>query len=241
MITVYGLGPGFGLPEHSPFVTKTLVQLQLAGLPYRLSLALPPDSPKGQLPFIDDDGERVADSTFIRAHIERKHRIDLDEGLTAQERAQAWAIERMLENHFGGALTYSRWLIPENFEKGPAHFFDGAPDGVRADAVSRVTSALNGQGMARHTPDEIVELGARSLGALSALLGDKPFLMGAQPCGVDATAFGLVAGVLTPFFDSPLRRQAERFDNLVTYVDRGMARFFPDFAWDVEAAAEAAA
>ena len=168
MITVYGFGPGFGLPEHSPYVTKTLVQLQLAGLPHRLERALPPASPKGQLPFIDDDGERVADSTFIRAHIERKYRIDLDEGLTAQERAQAWAVERMMENHFGGALTYCRWLIPANFAKGPTHFFDGAPEGVREGAVARVTTTLTGQGLARHTPDEIVELGARSLSAQKA-------------------------------------------------------------------------
>ena len=94
MITLYGFGAGFGLPELSPFVTKTEVQLQLAGLAYRKLPAMPTDSPKGQLPFIDDDGEVVADSTFIRAHIERKYGVDLDEGLTAGERAGGWAVER---------------------------------------------------------------------------------------------------------------------------------------------------
>ena len=37
---------------------------------------MPPASPKGQLPFIDDGGEAVADSTFIRAHIERRYGFD---------------------------------------------------------------------------------------------------------------------------------------------------------------------
>src|ERR1700684_1533917 len=68
MITLYGFGPGFGLPEISPFVTKTEVQLKMAGLAYRKEKAKPPASPKGQLPFIVDADESIADSTFIRAH-----------------------------------------------------------------------------------------------------------------------------------------------------------------------------
>ena len=35
MITLFGFGAGFGLPEMSPFVTKTEVQLRMAGLAYR--------------------------------------------------------------------------------------------------------------------------------------------------------------------------------------------------------------
>src|SRR6201996_7445407 len=115
MITLYGFGPGFGLPEISPYVTKTEVQLKMAGLAYVKVRAGPSDSPKDQLPFIGDDGERIADSTSIRAHIERKYRVDLDEGLTPDERAAAWAIERMMENHFGAAVIHQRWLVPANF------------------------------------------------------------------------------------------------------------------------------
>jgi hypothetical protein len=69
MIVLFGFGAGFGLPEISPFVTKTEVQLKMAGLVYRKQRAMPPSSPKGQLPFIDDGGQLIADSTFIRAHL----------------------------------------------------------------------------------------------------------------------------------------------------------------------------
>ena len=99
MITLYGFGAGFGLPEISPFVTKTEVQLKMAGLAYRKEKAMPPASPKGQLPFIQDGEERVADSTFIRAHIEGKYGFDFDAPLSLQARAQAWAFERMIEHH----------------------------------------------------------------------------------------------------------------------------------------------
>jgi glutathione S-transferase len=235
MITLYGFGPGFGLPEISPFVTKTEVQLKMAGLAYRKQRAMPPASPKGQLPYIDDDGQGVADSTFIRAHIERKYGFDFDLGLDRPARAQAWAFERMIESHVYWALVGARWVDPENFARGPAHFFDGAPEDrrekLREDAQFRVAENYLLSGLGRHAPDDDVDLALRSLLALSVQLGDKPYLMGEKPCGTDATAFGVLAGILTPFFASKLRTRAEGFENLAAYVERMMQQYYPDFAW----------
>ncbi|NPV20160.1 glutathione S-transferase family protein [Bradyrhizobium aeschynomenes] len=242
MIALFGLGAGFGLPEISPFVTKTEVQLKMAGLAYRKQRAMPPASPKGQLPFIDDGGALVADSTFIRAHIERRYGFDFDAGLDVRARAQAWAFERMIEHHLYFALVGARWVDPVNFAKGPAHFFDGAPadrrDKLREDAQFRVAENYLISGLGRHAPDEDIDLAARSLRALSVQLGDQPYLMGDRPCGTDATAFAVIAGILTPFFDSELRRRTEGFGNLVAYADRMMTQYFPEFDWG--RAAEAA-
>ena len=238
MITLYGFGPGFGLPEISPFVTKTEVQLKMAGLAYRKQRAMPPASPKGQLPYIDDEGASIADSTFIRAHIEQKYGFDFDAGLDQPARAQAWAFERMIENHVYWGLVGARWVDPENFAKGPAHFFDGAPEDrrekLREDAQFRVAENYLLSGLGRHAPDDDVELALRSLYALSLQIGDKSYLMGDKPCSTDAIAFGAVAGILTPFFDSKLRSRAEQFDNLVAYVDRMMRDYYPEFAWKQE-------
>jgi glutathione S-transferase len=232
LITLYGFGAGFGLPEISPFVTKTEVQLKMAGLDYVKEKAKPTASPKGQLPYVQ---EAIADSTFIRAHIEAKYGFDFDAPLNLQARAQAWAFERLIEHHLYWALVGARWTNPENFAKGPAHFFDGAPahmrERLREDAQFRVAENYLISGLGRHTPDEDVDLTIRSLLALSVQLGDKPYLMGDAPCGADATAFGIVAGILTPFFASPLRERARQFGNLVAYVDRMMGRYYPDFAW----------
>jgi glutathione S-transferase len=196
---------------------------------------MPPASPKGQLPYIDDDSRSIADSTFIRAHIERKYGFDFDAGLDQQQRAQAWAFERMIEHHVYWGLVGARWVDPKNFAKGPTHFFDGAPEHIREklreDAQFRVAENYLLSGLGRHAPDDDVDLALRSLFALSVQLGDKPYLMGDKPCGTDATAFGAVAGILTPFFDSKLREQTEGFANLTAYVDRMMQRYYPGFAW----------
>jgi glutathione S-transferase len=235
MITLYGFGAGFGLPEMSPFVTKTEVQFKMAGLAYRKQRAMPPASPKGQLPYIEEDGRSIADSTFIRAHIEQKHGFDFDAGLDQGQRAQAWAFERMIEHHLYWALIGARWVDADNFAKGPARFFDGAPEDrrekLREDAQFRVAENYLLSGLGRHAPDDDIELAVRSLYALSLQIGDKPYLMGTKPCGTDATAFGMLSGILTPFFESKLRLRAQRFENLTAYVDRMMEEHYPEFGW----------
>ncbi len=127
-------------------------------------------------------------------------------------------------------MAHARWLIPENFAKGPAQFFDKAPaamrDTLKSDALGRVKTALWGHGIGRHSVNEIGELADLSLSALSAVLGDQQFLMGERPVGVDATAAATLACVLSPLFQSPVRRAAERHGNLVAYTERTMRHFY---------------
>src|SRR4051812_9973349 len=134
MITLYGFGPYLGMPDASPYVMKGEILLRMAGLAYTKAVATggPDQSPKGKLPYIDDAGEIVADTSFIRAHIAKKYGFDFDRGLDAVERAEAWAIERMIEDHLYWCCLHMRWGIDENFERGPAHFFDRAPAAIRA-------------------------------------------------------------------------------------------------------------
>jgi glutathione S-transferase len=235
-ITLYATRAGFGLPDTSPFVIKTEVQLMMAGLAYERASAIPPQAPIGKLPFIDDHDEVVTDSSFIRAHIERKYDAHLDQRLDARQRAEAWAIERMLEDHLYFAMVWFRWIDPENFARGPAHFADGAPEAqreqLRRDLQARKLADLQAQGLGRHTPEHIAELGTRSIDALAQLLGDKPYLMGESASGVDATAFGMLASIVTPFFDTPLRRAVEAHANLTAYVARMMEFYYPEHAWD---------
>jgi glutathione S-transferase len=232
MITLESFGPAFGLPDPSPFVTKAEMLLKMAGLPYAVDTTGFKKAPKGKLPYIVDNGDIIADSTFIRWHIETKYNIDFDRGLSAEQRAIGWAFEKMLEEHLYWAFVYARWMDDANFERGPRNFFAKIPAPMRPFLIPvirwRVRRALHGQGFGRHSPEEIVTLGTRSINATADFLGDKPYMMGAEPTGLDATAFAFIAGSLCPLFETPLRTAAEQRNNLRRYVGRVIMRFYPD-------------
>lgn len=232
MIKLYGSGPNFGLPDASPFVTKVETLLRMAKLPFEKHQMSFSTSPKGKIPYIDDDGI-LGDSTFIRWHLEQKYKIDFDLALTAEERAIAWAFEKMAEDNLYWVNVHSRWMDDANFERGPKVFFKGVPAPIRplvhALVRRKVRNNLHGQGMGRHGEREIAALGARSVNAIACHLGDKPFFMGAEPTGADATIFAFVASALCPLFESPLQKTTASHDNLRRYISRMTGRFYPEF------------
>jgi glutathione S-transferase len=232
MITLYKFGPFLGAPDSSPFVIKTMMLLKLSGLAFRETAGNPLRAPQGLLPYIEDDGAVIADSTFIRFHIETTYKFDFDSALTATQKAMAWATERMCEDHLYFAMLESRWLDRRNFRRGVGKMFGVVPFALRPIAKSALRRAnakrLTGHGIGRHPKARIADLGNRDLSALSAILGDKPYLMGDTPCGADATVFGFVTSILTPPLDSPMRTAAMAMANLVAYRDRLTTQYFPD-------------
>jgi glutathione S-transferase len=226
MITLYGFGPMFGLPDPSPFVLKTLTQLKMSGLRFDLERADRAEAPKGKIPFIRDGDLVLGDSVFILDHLKRAHGVDLDTRLTLRQRSLGWAMERMLEDHLYWAIVHARWAIDENFEKGPSQFFAGAPEAAKRAGQAGMKQVLHGQGFGRHANAEVADLATRDFAAASELLGDKPYLFGDAPCSMDATLFAFTAAAATPFFDSSIRQAAESYPNLVAYQWRMMDRYF---------------
>ncbi len=234
MITLFTFGPMFGLPDASPFVTKALVLMKMSGLSFTTDTNGLTKAPKGKLPYLNDNGVIVADSSFIRFHLEKKHGLDLDKGLTAEQRGIGWAVEKMCEDHLYWAIVDSRWMVRSNFDKGQRRYFDKTPAVIRPLVIAKirrdVRRTLNGQGFGRHTRAEIEMLAARDLDAIAAVLGDKAYLFGPEPHAADASAFASIASVLTPHFDTPLLAAAQKHKNLVAYAKRGMTRWFPELA-----------
>lgn len=237
MITLYTFGSRFGLPDPSPFVGKAMVLLKMAGLDYRTETGGIRKAPKGKLPFIDDEGTLVADSFFIRHHLETKHGVDFDRGLSDLDKAVGWAVERMCEEHLYWAVMDSRWLVEENWQKGPRLFFDFVPAPLRPLVAFMVRRQMRrnlwSHGLGRHARHGIEALATRDLDAIAAILGDKPWLLGAEPSGADASVWSFVTSALCPHFTSPIGEHGRSLPNLVAYRDRGMKRWFPELVTSV--------
>jgi glutathione S-transferase len=233
MITLYTFGPNFGLHDPSPFVTKADLLLKFSGVPYCTRPAGLRGAPKGKLPYLDDDGVKIADSTFIRLHLEQKYGIDFDPQLSAAQKGFAWSVEKMLEDHlYWAALVHPRWMDDASFDKGPRRFFDPVPALLRPFVANmvrgKVRKTLHAHGIGRHSNAEIATLANRGVDAVAGVLGNGSYLLGTHKCGADATAFAFVSGILCPYFDSPQRTHAERHANLRAYCERMKREFYPD-------------
>lgn len=234
MIILHGSRPKFGLPSASSFVSKVEILLKMAGVPYKHVNASFSRAPKGKIPFIEADGKLLGDSEFIRRHLEERHGADFDKGLSASDKAVARAFAVMCDEHLYWAIVHTRWSDNANFDRGPRQFFTSVPAPLRPLVVAmvrrQVRRNLVGHGLGRHTRAEVEELARRDIDALAAFLADKPFLMGSEPCGADASVWSAVAGVLCAHFETPIRSHAEGHANLVAYSRRGMTRWFPELA-----------
>ena len=223
--------PIFGLPSASPYSTKAMILLTMAGLDFRSRPADPRKAPKGKLPVLIDGGRTIPDSHFIRRHLEREYGHDFDAGLDARERAVATAMTALVEDRLYWVGISERWLYPEN--KVPVLEMLGMVPAFAREFVRRLIARdirrdLRGQGMGRHSREEALEIAEDVVATLAAQLGDRPFMMGNEPTGLDATAYPMLAGCMTPAFETRLRDMVAAHPTLVAYCARMGERFpFP--------------
>lgn len=234
LITLYAFGPAFGLPDPSPFVLKAEMLLKLSGLPYRKQRGSMRTAPRGKLPYIDDDGTLVPDSTLIRLHLAERHGITLDEGLSAADQALAWSVECLCSDHLYWCIVHERWMDDAIFARGPGVFFRRLPFLLRGIATRmirrKVRGSLHSQGLGRFSSAERQRLLQLDIASLSTLLADKPYILGRAPSWLDATVFAFLASaLLANMGDTPSRQLASQHPNLQAYVDRLRQQFFPDW------------
>jgi Glutathione S-transferase N-terminal domain len=156
----------FGIPNLSPFCCKLETWLRIAGITYEvINTPDPRKGPKGKLPFIEDAGVRIADTSLIVDHLMRTRGVDPDARLDVSQRAIALLVQRTLEEHYAFIVAYTHFLRDEGWQHTRTRF-DSVPAIVRpliAGLVrGRVKNMLWKQGILRHSHEDIIESALRA-------------------------------------------------------------------------------
>ncbi len=233
MIKLHQFPSGPEVPNYSPFCVKAETWLKIAGLQYEVVITPDPrKAPMGKLPYIVDGSQLVADSEAIIAHLIATRGVDPDRHLSTEQKAVARAFERMLSEHTYWGMLYGRWIAPAGWEQTRAVFFGKlafplklfVPSLVRKQTIA----AARGHGLGRHAPEKIYARIEQDLKAVADYLGDKPYLMGAEPTTVDATVYGFICNFHRAAMTTPITDFVARNPTLLAYSDRMTQRYFPN-------------
>jgi glutathione S-transferase len=230
-IRVFTFSPHWGLPSAGPFAIKLLAWLKLAGIPYEQVIEdNPGKGPKGKNPWIEVDGELMGDSELIIDFLAEKYGIDLDAGLSPEQKAMGLAWRRTFEEHFHQVLEWELFAHPAGAAYMREALVSQMPPVIGPLIFSMLSSKLRKQlyarGLARHTPDIIAAKGRDDVDALAAFLGDRPFLLADQPSTADTAVFGQIAPLVYWQMPTPVASHAKSLSNVVAYCDRMRERCF---------------
>ena len=231
MLQLYHFGPAWGTADPSPFCLKVMYWLRLADIPFeaRAGMNHLRNAPKSKLPYIDDDGKIIGDSTFIVRYLREKHGDPLANSASERDKASVHAVCKMLEEHTYWALVHNRWLNDDNWDQlTKPQFFGSMPPVVKTllPAFLRrgLRKALYNQGLGRHSDEEIAALAVADLRCLEDGLKDRDFLLGDDVCDGDATAAAFLTSLAIPPHPSPMREFVQGSAVLTDYLNRVQAR-----------------
>lgn len=225
MIELVTLPPAFGMRNVSPFCLKIEMLLAALDVPYKMSeLANPGKAPKGKLPFLVVDGQRIGDSELIAQYLDDYTGGNVYAKLTPAQKAQGVALTRLAEDHLYWIMVASRWLDDDWWPNVVQGFFGALPGIIRplvaGMARRQITRTYQLHGLGRHSLDEQANFARRDLEALDAAVPSEGFLFGDEPNIFDFTVAGMMAGI---YDNQPLTwvsELAQPYENLHAYTER---------------------
>jgi len=220
MITLYSYPELFGVADNNGYGLKVFAFLRLAGVPFVHEHIFDASAaPRGQLPYIVDDGATIGDSEIIIAHLERKYALAIDSGLGAAQRDQNLLVTRLLDDLYW-VMSYSRWK--------DEHYFPAFRDALLREHPSLTVEGLNKArefnfqryyyaGIGRYAPEAAYARGLADLGLLARLVPPDGYVHGPRPTSIDAAIYGFIANIHFYAIDTPLKSFLAAQLNLVRH------------------------
>lgn len=216
----------------SPPCLKLETFLRMAKLPYENDFSMI-YSKKGKMPWIEFNGQEIADSNFCVRFLHKEFQVNVDSHLSATDRAIGHSILTMLEENTYWSLVYTRMLSDYGAEfrdKVFGRLFLPMKYLAIFMTQKKVRNYLWSHGIGRHTEEEMYGITERDLLAVSEILGEKKFLFGEKPCLADASLFAFVAGCAWDLPECPVALIVEsKAQNLDKHAHRMKELFYPDW------------
>jgi glutathione S-transferase len=209
MITLYSYPPLFGVADNNGYGLKVFAFMRLAGLPFvHEHIFDASKAPRGQLPYIVDDGEVVGDSGVILAHLIEKHLLKIDAALGEDERRLGLLISRLLDDLYW-VMSYSRWKDERYWPEFKAALLREHPS-VSEEAFGKAREfnfqRYHFQGIGRYTADGAYARGLADLEALDGMITDQGYVFGDTPTSIDTGIYGFIANIYFYDIDTELKR-----------------------------------
>jgi glutathione S-transferase len=220
MITLYSYPELFGVADNNGYGLKVFAFMRLNALTFSHEHIFDASAaPRGQLPYITDDGVAIGDSEIIIAHLTGKYRLTMDAALTQQQRDTSHLVTRMLDDLYW-VMSYSRWKDERYWPAFRAALMREHPNVTEAGL--RKAQEFNFQryyfaGIGRYAPDEAYARGLADLRVLADLIPANGYVHGPKPTSVDAGIYGFLANIYFCDIDTPLKQFVASQPNLVRH------------------------
>lgn len=222
MLTLYSYPELFGVADNNGYGLKVYAFLKLADVPFVHEHIFDASAaPRGQLPYVVDDGETIGDSETIIAHLVRKYGLTIDVNLTAIQHTTNLLVTRMLDDLYW-VMSYSRWKDDR--------YFPAFRDGFMAQHARIDEAGMNKareynaqryhfQGIGRYPPDQAYARGLVDLQVLADLIPAEGYVHDEKPTSIDAGIYGFIANIHFFPIPTPLRAFVTAHPNLVRHCE----------------------
>ncbi|EHK66583.1 glutathione S-transferase C-terminal domain-containing protein [Achromobacter arsenitoxydans] len=220
MITLHSYPGLYGLEDNNPYGLKVYAFLKLCRLPFDHEHGIDVSTaPRGQLPYLTDNGLSIGDSDTIIAYLKRQYELTIDASLSQAQQDQDLMIRRTLDDLYW-VMSYSRWRDDRYWPAFRKALLDTHPEvsPQQLEAARQYNfQRYHYQGIGRYAPEEAYARGIADLDVIADLLGDNPFMFGPNPGSVDAGIYGFLANIYHYAIDTPLKQRLLSRPNLVSH------------------------
>jgi glutathione S-transferase len=222
MLTLYSYPELSGVADNNGYGLKVFAFLKLTGVPFTHEHIFDASTaPRGQLPYIVDDGETIGDSETIIAHLTSKYRLTIDAKLTKAQRDTDHLVTRMLDDLYW-VMSYSRWKDDRYF---PAFRDALIAQHPRLDEAGlQKAREFNAQryyyqGIGRYEPGAAYARGIADLNVLADIVPEDGYVHGTVPTSIDAGIYGFIANIYFLDIETPLKKFVRSHSNLVKHCE----------------------